>query len=207
MSYLAYYDKTRMNKNTMQFAYHRDNTYGKYGRFLSNLNSQQQHTATFILTIGDTRKLHFKCCKFDFVDQKEADIEGSHETLLLSHGSLFILHPRDEEPFLRTFFDTNVKSYYKHGNIIFGKDGGLSIGLVFRSTDPQFARHVYRETGQLVLDNPTEASIQYCKYIKKLDEYLADVEHKKLDEDHFKQLYLKLKLEYFNWTLKVDYIY
>jgi len=197
MVYLSYFDKAERNGDTLQFPYHRDNTYNKHGDFMHNLNSQERHTATFALTIGDPRNLCFKRCRYDYVEEREVEIEGSHESETLTHGSLFVLHPRDEEPFLRTNFDTNVKSYFKHGNVLFGSNG-LSIGLVFRATSPKFAKQVYKHSGELVLDNQMEAESKYSLYIDVLDEYLADEEHKKYDDNKYKKLYLELKEKYFN---------
>ena len=59
--------------------------------------------------------------------------EFSSHKFCLKHGSLFILHPRDEITMLRTIFDEYCSTYFKHGNVFFGKDG-ISIGLAFRTT-------------------------------------------------------------------------
>jgi hypothetical protein len=50
----------------------------------------------------------------------------------LTHGSLFILHPDDERPYLRP--DRKMKTFHMHGGIHYGGDERISLGMIFRST-------------------------------------------------------------------------
>jgi len=63
MVLLAYYDKEHVNKDVKQLSMHRDQRWSRGGKFMEPSNSQQQDTATYILTLGDTRNISFQCYK------------------------------------------------------------------------------------------------------------------------------------------------
>lgn len=194
MVYLAYYDKRGLKRNINQLTMHRDNLYDFEGTFLDTANSQEEHTATCILSIGDTRKLEFQCYKHSMVEGEVPVTEGyNSHTFSLTHGSLFVLHPKDEQTIIREYFDDISGTYFKHGNVLFGKDG-LSIGLVFRTTRPEFAKQVFMDSGCLV---DSDDGADYDVYETILNDYLLNTNSKAKDDDKFKQLYLKVKEQYF----------
>ena len=113
---------------------HRDQWWSCGDQFMKSMNSQEQDSATCILTLGDTRDLSFQCYKDNDTGDRAGPImidkKFSSHKFHFNPGSLFILHPRDEITMLRTIFDENSGTYFKHGNVSFGKDS-ISIGLVF----------------------------------------------------------------------------
>lgn len=200
MVFIAYYDKRRLGRDIEQLAMHRDCLHDGEGNFVDSANSQEEHTATCILTIGNTRKLRFQCYKDDKVDGEVKVNEGyNNHTFQLTHGSLFVLHPSDEETILREYFDTCSRTFFKHGNVCFGKNG-LSIGLVFRTTRAKFAKEVFANTGRLVniAAEAHDGEGQYVLHDSILESYLSDIDGKAKDDNLLKNLYHKLKSEYFS---------
>jgi len=198
MVFIAYYDKKGDKKNVDQLAYHRDQRYTRKGNFMHTMNSQEKDTATCILTLGDPRTLHLQC----FRDNDKRDGKGSikihkqyaSEEVVLNHGSLFVLHPKDEETVLRQYFHDTKSTFFKHGKIMFGRKG-LSIGLAFRTT--VHYKEVEAETGKLVLRDEIEAIDKYQANVRVLDEYLADESRKCTNDNKLTSLYLDIKKKYF----------
>ena len=180
MVFLAYYDKLGGKTDHTQTPYHRDNLYKKDGTFNSAKNSQKERSATCVLTLGNTRKLN---CKLNMHNGRAIDeVAGEYtaHTFSLSHGSLFILHPDDEETVIRDYFGDRP-TFFKHGGVKFGRSG-LSIGLVFRTTVHK--REVYRDTGRLVPENEeATTNIEYAALNNLLTQYLDNASIKKLDEE------------------------
>ena len=138
MAFLAYYDKRHLGKDVNQFSMHCDQRWTASGKFMYNVNTQDIDTATCVLTVGDTRNVSFQCYMETNSGGKKGIIElnekeFSSHTFKLTHGSLFILHPRDEKTFLRTYFDEWQGTFFKHGDVYFRKDG-ISVELVFRTS-------------------------------------------------------------------------
>ena len=73
--FLAYYDKTGAGKSLEQLRFHRDQRWSRQGKFLTKLNSQKKTTATCVLTLGDTRKLHMQCFKDNFTKDGTGSIK------------------------------------------------------------------------------------------------------------------------------------
>ena len=98
----------------------------------------------------------------------------------LKHGSLFVLHPKDEETVLCEFFEEKDPTYFKYGNIIFGKQG-LSMGLAFRATVD--SREVDIDIRKLVLIEESHIIEIYQRNIQKLNKHLEDVSLKEMNEE------------------------
>ena len=196
MVLLAYYDKEHVDKDVKQLGMHRDQRWSSGGKFMNSSNSQQQNTATCILTLGDTRDISFQCYKDNDTGDKKGPImidnEFSSHKFCLKHGSLFILHPRDEITMLRIIFDEYCSTYFKHGNVFFGKDG-ISIGLAFRTTFR--TANVNAETGQFILE--TTDKLPHTKFQKKVDDYIADSFIKDMDDAKRKSLSNEMMEKYF----------
>ena len=151
---------------------------------MTSSNSQERrNTATCILTLGDTRELTFQCFKDSNIPIEK---KFPTHTFSLKHGSLFILHPRDEETILREYFDKCSLTYFKHGKVFFGEEG-ISIGLAFRTT----FRHaeVNAKTGQIVM-GPDD--IPKNKFKRKLDGYISDTLGKDEDDARRNELYAEM---------------
>jgi hypothetical protein len=89
---------------------------------------------------------------------------------------------------LRTIFDEYRSTYFKHGNVFFGKDG-ISIGLAFRTTFT--TANVNTETGQFILE--TADKLPHKKIQKKVDDYIADSFIKNMDDARRKSLSDEIK--------------
>jgi hypothetical protein len=82
-------------------------------RCLPSTNSQEVNSIVAIITIGHSRIITFERVVWN--DGPTDDVlERRH--LILSHGSLFIVHPLDERPALRDV-DSHVLSYWRHGDV------------------------------------------------------------------------------------------
>ena len=92
--------------------------------------------------------------------------------------------------FFVSFFEEKDPTYFKYGNIIFGKQG-LSMGLAFRVTVD--SREVEIDTGKLVLIEESQIIKKYQRNIQKLNEYLEDVSLKEMNEERIRYLYLAVK--------------
>ena len=197
MVFLAYYDKQHIGKDIKQITMHRDQRWTSGGKFMRTQNSQEQDTATCVLTLGGTRDLSFQCFMDNFTGDKRGSISidkylSSH-TFSLTHGSLFILHPSDEETFLRNYFDQQHGTYFKHGNVFFGKDG-ITIGLAFRTTFRSAV--VNAQTGQFVLSKNDAAPLK--EFQKTVEDYIADSLRKSTDDEKRKELWAQMKNTYFS---------
>jgi hypothetical protein len=74
------------------------------------------------------------------------------------HGSLFILHPRDEKPTIRYGLEKYGSRFFKHScKGVKNIKNGLSIGIAFRTT--KHLAEVNSDTGCVVLNNTLEINI------------------------------------------------
>lgn len=131
MTSLHFYHKRQEKSEDEQLAYHCDCLWDDDGKWLPKKNSQQMNTPTFSLTVGDSRTLKMK--KWRKGTGKSGDKSLYEVELVLQHGDLFILDPRDEKMMLRPGDAFPTK--FKHGAVKVKKSDGdlLSIGLIFRS--------------------------------------------------------------------------
>jgi len=131
---------------------HCDQRYSPDGEFLQNQNSQAQNTPTAILVIGDTRQLSFDL--YCYQGTKQIFIMNWGK-IHLTHGSLFILDPSDEQPTIRHGLEQYGKTFFKHRcNGVSKKEKKMSIGIVFRST--MHSTEVQKDSGLVVLDENNE---------------------------------------------------
>ena len=131
---------------------HCDQRYTPDGEFLQSQNSQAQNTPTAILVIGDNRRLSFDLYCYKGAEQKFIMNWGEFE---LTHGSLFILDPSDEQPTIRHGLEQYGKTFFKHKcNGVSKEDKKMSIGIVFRSTI--HLTEVQEDCGLVVLDKNNE---------------------------------------------------
>ena len=98
-----------------------------------NRNSQQENTCVAVLTLGDTRRLHFK--KRILIDGNKnrkrwaiTDDMGIHFDLC--ENTIFLLDPTDEIPTRRVGDDD--RSQYVHGGVQITNENDLSIAYAFR---------------------------------------------------------------------------
>ena len=134
-----------------QIGWHRDQIY-KNGVFQEAKNSQQVDTFTYILVVGNTRPLEmqlFQDTQYEGTKKVNPKQFEYYKLFKFEHGALFLLHPRDERDIFRSFYDNNVRSYFKHRNTGV-KSGEMSIGLIFRTASAR--KEVFNLSGQLVLE-------------------------------------------------------
>ena len=192
---ISFYDNNRIT-------YHRDQSYSKKGEFKSN-NCQKRNTCTCILVLGDTRHLEFQL--FRNQPGKKPDKPVSHplaqRTIPLKHGSLFFLHPEDEETKVRNLFRKSYQTFFKHRNDGV-KKGHLSVGLVFRCCVE--TRSVYKSSGLLVPDsNQThgkkkEKTVTARNCERKLKQYLRNKKEKEAMDNRLKDTYLSMKQRHYH---------
>ena len=127
---LFYYHKNSNSPDKM-LGFHTDNIYSKAGKFSNERNSQSENTPTCVLTIGDSRNLHFQQQKdtvFERSNHKRWK-ETKRDHVVLKHNSLFVLHPSDECP----YSSGGHRYRWRHGIPDFSGIDDLSIALIFRN--------------------------------------------------------------------------
>ena len=133
---LLYYSIEGVKTNSV-IGVHSDNIYDRNGNFSSSDNSQIEDTPTVTLNLGHSRDLNYYLRHSPVLNSsskryfwQEDNIKV--ETKVLSHGSIHILHPQDEKPFITNAPGRLSWCQIQHGNVRL-KKGEFSIGLVFRS--------------------------------------------------------------------------
>ena len=130
---LVYSGDNNNGRSNSSLAYHSDCTFDHNGKYITARNSQRENTSVAVLTLGDSRKLHFR---------KRLLVEGSTKrprwamtddkcvTFNLDENSVFLLHPDDEIPSKRCG-DNNL-SQYVHGGVNITNKNDLSVAFAFR---------------------------------------------------------------------------
>ena len=130
---LIYSGKNNNGISNSTLSYHSDCTYDHNGTFIKSRNSQKENTCVAVLTVGDSRKLYVR--KRVVVDgslgrKKWRLTDDNCVSFMLEDNSVFLLHPDDERPTLRS--GDNYISQYVHGGVNIENDNDLSIAFVFR---------------------------------------------------------------------------
>ena len=114
---------------------HCDCNYDIQGEFQEESNSQMENTPTISLSLGESRELQlFR--RYGVISKTSQRLvwkedESFKQSVSLSDGSVFVLHPTDEKPTLVADENGNTTQVqFQHGDIRF--KGALSMGLVFR---------------------------------------------------------------------------
>ena len=128
---ISYFDKKHIR-------FHRDQRYNSKGEFMERQNSQPKQSLTCILAVGDSRSLLFQLMRRRTKEEKgkgfiKLNVEDASKEFKLSNGSLFFLHPDDEQDQLRLEFDKECLTFFQHGCKGVKSDVGMLFGLVFRS--------------------------------------------------------------------------
>ena len=113
-------------------------------------NSQRKQSLTCILAVGNSRSLLFQPMRWITKEETgkgfiKLNVEDASEEFKLSNGSLFFLHPDDEQDQLRLEFDKECLTFFQHGHKGVKSDVGMSFGLVFRSCS--HVKEVSKSTG------------------------------------------------------------
>lgn len=178
---------------------HRDQLFDKSGNFRQNQNCQKQYSPTVILAVGDTRHLKFQLMRHNLRSDsttKDVRVKGRTKSFELAHGSIFVLHPSDEETFLREWSEETNPSFWQHFSSGLLGDDGMTLGLVLRSVTHD--KEVYKDTGMLVLseDDASSDKKKHAKNIRCLERYLKNDLKMKEDYTHYKSLYEEMKCRF-----------
>ena len=164
---ISYFDKKHIR-------FHRDQRYNSKGEFMERQNSQRKQSLTCILAVGDSRSLLFQLMRRRTKEETgkgfiKLNVEDASKEFKLSNGSLFFLHPDDEEDQRRLEFDKECLTFFQHGCKGVKSDVGMSFGLVFRSCC--HVKEVLKSTGQLIDPEHDIGLLQRTK--GKLEDFLA----------------------------------
>jgi hypothetical protein len=164
---ISYFDKKHIR-------FHRDQRYNSKGEFMERQNSQRKQSLTCILAVGDSRSLLFQLMRRRTKEETgrgfiKLNVEGASKEFKLSNGSLFFLHPDDEEDQRRLEFDKECLTFFQHGSKGVESDVGMSFGLVFRSCC--HVKEVSKRTGQLIEPEHDIGLLRRTK--RKLEDFLA----------------------------------
>ncbi len=188
--------------NQMKLPEHKDQIYKNDGSFDQSQNSQLENTITAILCFGDTRWLDFSLHKRTHRTIQKVCYSQSFE---LSHGTLFVLHPQDEVPLVRKLNEKDEQTFFKHSSKGIKGGGGMSLGIVFRSTVSLC--EVNKKTGCLLHSCEKEQTekdrvlLDYCSSEnKKIDEKELESKWKQCEEKNLNDNYV-VKINYFQQVL------
>ena len=123
-------------KNSSSLGLHCDCVFGKDGTFKNKSNSQKENTLTVSLTIGDSRVVkHFQ----RFAEKSNNNSFGKWELndkewieTVVTNGTLMVLHPHDEKPFVMKRGKKIYVSQLQHGKVSV-TNNQFSAAIVFRT--------------------------------------------------------------------------
>ena len=124
-------------KKVSTMSKHTDCVYDKTGKFMSNLNSQEENTITASYNIGDPRTLNFfirRVLKVDKCQGREKWVTDRDFTsqFQLNSGDIMIIHPDDERPELCMHRSQHHYLQVLHGDVVVDSNS-FSIGMLFRT--------------------------------------------------------------------------
>ena len=161
---LIYSGESNNGPSNSSLAYHSDCTFDHTGKFLPGRNSQQENTCVAVLTLGDTRTLHFKkrIAQSSKIGRKKwVQTDDKGVSFDLTDNSVFMLHPIDEKPCVREGDDH--MSQYIHGGVKITNNNDLSIAFAFRVVSVD---HEY--------DPVTSKLVAKEDFLKDSDTFLSD---------------------------------
>ena len=128
---ISYFDKKHIQ-------FHQDQKYNSKGEFMEGQNSHRKQSLTCILAVGDSRSLLFQLMRRRTKEETgkgfiKLNVEDASKEFKLSNGSLFFLHPDDEQDQRRLEFDKECLTFFQHGSKGVESDVGMLFGRVFRS--------------------------------------------------------------------------
>ena len=184
------------------FPFHRDNVYTSKGEFDTAKNSQQLNSLVYGVSIGPTRILIMQLMRhptkkeYEEGRKKPVPIKGAIYKFELAHGTLFILHPADEECRMREEHK-GCMTFWQHK---VNKQKEMTLGVVLR-TCTHF-REVNRTTGVLHLSPEDEATDRdrFQQNYDMLSAYFspANYQQKKIKDDEIINGWAHIKQEYYD---------
>ena len=130
---LIYSGENNNGSSNSSLAFHSDCTFDHSGNYLQRRNSQKENTCVAVLTLGDSRTLHFKkrvVVKNKTGRKRWVETQDEGQSFVLCDNSVFMLVPSDEKPCLRS--GDEYVSQYIHGGINITNKNDLSIAFAFR---------------------------------------------------------------------------
>ena len=115
---LVYSGEDNNGKSNSSLSFHSDCTFDHEGKYIASRNSQQENTCVAVLTLGDSRRLHFKkqiLINGEKNRKKWAITNDKGVHFDLDENSIFLLDPRDVIPTRRQ--GDRDRSQYVHGGV------------------------------------------------------------------------------------------
>jgi hypothetical protein len=154
------------------------------GKYHTSNNSQNEKSIVAILAIGDSRQLKFHLYSQGRKMEKVHEVEP--HVFDMNHGTLFLLHPEDERPFIRSWCKQYGATFFKHSSDGIGtnENATMSLGIAFRVTC--HSHEVWKKSGALVLKKEFFPN-DHQEYIHgicdaMLQKYVANTKQKSSDE-------------------------
>ena len=183
-----------MSNVNCKLPFHCDCQYNHKGEFKYGKNTQGENTPVIVYSMGDPRTMSYRqrwvvSGKKNF---KKWHVSKNHiQQYKLTDNSIFVLHPRDEQPMIRIIGEP--LSQFQHGHVNVNK-GDLSMGLIFRNV-----------THTLVYDNVKSTRILPDNYLEghkstlyKFDSTYKNLQHTIHELEHSYQEHIHRKLS--NWN-------
>ena len=130
---LVYSGDNNNGCSNSSLAFHSDCTFDHNGNYIVGRNSQQENTCVAVLTLGDSRTLHFKKRVLVVSQTKRKRWTVTNDETVsfnLGENSVFLLHPEDEIPSIKC--NDNMQSQYVHGGVKISNKNDLSVAFAFR---------------------------------------------------------------------------
>ena len=130
---------------------------------------------------------------------EKIDEEEDKHFFDLVHGTLFLLHPKDERPFICAWYAEYNKTFFKHScnGVGKGKNGCMSLGIAMRVVC--HTHEVVSDSGRLVLrkenQNDERNIHRQCDTILQL--YLCNPKQKEKDEEETRNNWKNINNNYF----------
>ena len=178
---LIYSGHNNNGSSNSSLAYHSDCTFDHTGNYLPGRNSQAEDSCVAVLTLGDSRTLHFKkriAIRSKSGRKKWIQTDDKGISFELSDNSVFMLHPTDERPRVRE--EDECFSQYIHGGIKITNNNDLSIAFAFRVV---CVDHEYDPvTSKLIVTDDTlkRSDNYFSEQNQRLRDCLRDFRHNHL---------------------------
>ena len=130
---LIYSGSNNNGISNLSLSFHSDCTFDHKGSFMKSRNSQKENTCVVVLTLGDSRDIHFKKRVVVRGKKGRSKWKNTHDNTVsfsLEDNSVFLLHPKDEIPTVKC--GDTLLSQYIHGGINIDRPNTLSFAFVFR---------------------------------------------------------------------------
>ena len=187
-SVLLYHAINNIKKES-SMGWHCDSKHSLSGNFSKLTNGQLINTPVVIFTIGQGRLLKWRRRFTKWKDNGRKSWQVDKSTMhhmLLKHGDICILNPKDEKPHIDHLSQEEV--HYQHGNTKVTKDD-ISIAFVFR-VSPHVAL-CRKDNNSVVLPDNMLEGIQIEEEFSKVTQADRIAQYEGFDKDEYHSLMKK----------------